>query len=147
MKKVAIGNDHGGVDLKNDIINVLKNKYEFINVGTDNYESCDYPDFAIKVGEMVASHQADFGIVICKSGIGVSIAANKVVGIRCALLSDPINAALSKKHNNANVIALGASNTNLETAIAIIKAYDNEVFEERHQKRIDKISNYESKKI
>ena len=85
MKKVSIACDHGGLDLKNAIIKHYKNVYEFIDCGTYSYDSCDYPDFAIKAAELVGNNQVDFGIVVCKSGIGVSIAANKVKGVRCAL--------------------------------------------------------------
>lgn len=145
MKKVAIGNDHGGVELKNYIIEKLSDKFEFINCGTDTLTSVDYPDYAFKVGEIVASGDADFGIVICKSGIGVSIAANKVRGVRCALVYTPNNASLAAMHNKANVIALGASQIDKETALEIINTFSSTSFEERHQKRIDKITEYESK--
>jgi len=141
--KIAIGNDHGGVELKNQIIEKLSNKYEFMNVGTNTLDSVDYPDFAIKVGELVTSNTVDFGIVICKSGIGVSIAANKVNGVRCALLDNVNNAHLCHAHNNANVIAMGANDVDIKLALEIIDAYVNTTFEERHQKRIDKITNYE----
>ena len=143
MKKIAIGNDHGGVDLKNAIIAALKDTYKFINVGCDTYDSVDYPDYAFKVGELVSSKQVDFGILICKSGIGMSIAANKVKGVRCALVCDANNAMLAHKHNNANVIAMGANEVDIDKALKIIETYDSTQFEERHQKRIDKISEYE----
>jgi len=144
MKKViAIGNDHGGVELKNAIMKHYKNKYEFINVGTDTTDSVDYPVYAIKVGELVASGKAAFGVVICKSGIGVNIAANKVKGVRCAHIMTVKNAHLCKAHNNANVMAFGVNDVSPRLAYKCIDEYDNTVFEERHQKRIDLISKYE----
>ena len=145
MKKIAIGCDHGGVDLKNKIIKHFKNQFSFIDCGTNGYDSCDYPDFAFKVGEKVSSKEADFGILICKSGIGMSIAANKVKGVRCALLDNVKNATLSHMHNNANVIALGSNDVSIRKAYQIINAYNNATFETRHQKRIDKITQYENK--
>ena len=144
MKKVSIACDHGGLDLKNAIIKHYKNVYEFIDCGTYSYDSCDYPDFAIKAAELVGNNQVDFGIVVCKSGIGVSIAANKVKGVRCALLTNTTNARLCHQHNNANVIALGANDVSARKAYMIIDAYDEAVFEERHQKRIDKITEIEN---
>lgn len=145
MKKVSIACDHGGLDLKNAIIKHYKNVYEFIDCGTYSYDSCDYPDFAIKAAELVGNNQVYFGIVVCKSGIGVSIAANKVKGVRCALLTNTTNARLCHQHNNANVIALGANDVSARKAYMIIDAYDEAVFEERHQKRIDKILKYENR--
>ena len=96
--KLAIGSDHGGFLLKKEIMNQLSG-YQWVDCGTYDESSCDYPDFAFKVGEKVASHECDFGIVICKSGIGVSICANKVKGIRCALVDNEKDAVLSKQHN------------------------------------------------
>ena len=143
--KIAIANDHGGLDLKKAIMNHYKGKYDFINCGTDTYDSCDYPLFAFKACELVASKKADFAIVICKSGIGMSIAANKVKGIRCALIDNTTNAKLCHQHNNANAIALGANDVSSRKAYKIIDAYLSVEFEKRHQRRIDLISNYENK--
>ena len=145
MKKIAIANDHGGLELKQSIMKHYKDVYEFVDCGTYTLDSCDYPDFAFKACEMVANSQVDFGIVICKSGIGMSIAANKVKGVRCALLTNVTNAKLCHQHNNANVIALGSNDVSSRKAYMIIDAYDSVTFEERHQKRIDKITKYESK--
>lgn len=142
-KKISIACDHGGLELKNAIIKHFKRVYQFVDVGTYTTLSCDYPDFAFKACEMVAQGQVDFGIVICKSGIGMSIAANKVKGVRCALLTNEVNATLCHQHNNANVIALGANDVSRRKAYKIIKAYDEATFEERHQRRIDKINEYE----
>ena len=145
MKKVSIGCDHGGLALKNALINKLNKKYEFVDCGTYTQDSCDYPDYAIKAAKLVSEEEVDFGIVICKSGIGVSIAANKVKGVRCALICNETNAKLCHQHNNANVIALGANDVDLNLAIKIIEAYDSVEFESRHQKRLDKITAYENR--
>ena len=143
--KLSIASDHGGVKLKQEIIEKLSNVYTFIDCGTNSEESCDYPDYAIKAATLVANKEVDYGIVICKSGIGVSIAANKVKTIRCALVKDVKNASLCKQHNNANMIALSANDTNVECAIEIIKTWLNEKFlGMQHQRRIDKISKYET---
>ena len=142
-KKISIACDHGGLQLKNAIIKHFKRKYEFIDCGTYTDLSCDYPDFAFKACELVRDNKVDFGIVICKSGIGMSIAANKVKGVRCALVDNVTNATLCHQHNNANVIAMGSNDVSNRKAYKIIEAYDEAVFEERHQRRIDKISNYE----
>ena len=105
MKKIAIANDHGGLELKHAIMKHFKKTYEFIDCGTYSLDSCDYPDFAILAGELVRDRKVDFGIVICKSGIGMSIAANKVKGVRCALVHDTTSARLTREHNNTNVLA------------------------------------------
>lgn len=146
MIKVAIGCDHGGYDLKEEIKNAYASQIEWIDCGCFGHESVDYPDFAIPTAEKVAANEASFGIVICKSGIGVSIAANKVKGIRCALIDNVTNAMLCHAHNNANVIAMGSNTVDLSLAKEMIDAYMLTAFEERHQKRIDKISAYENKK-
>ena len=143
MKKISIACDHGGLELKEAIIKHYQGKYEFVDVGTYSLDSCDYPDFAFAACEKVRDKEVDFGIVICKSGIGMSIAANKVKGVRCALLTNEVNATLCHQHNNANVIALGANDVSRRKAYKIIKAYDEATFEERHQRRIDKINEYE----
>ncbi len=147
MKKIiAIGCDHGGLELKNSIIKHYKNKYEFIDVGTYDTTSCDYPDYAFKVGEIVNQNKANFGILICKSGIGMSIAANKVPNIRCALVCNAKNAMLAHKHNNANVLAMGSNDVSKNIAYKIIDSYESVEFEERHSLRISKISAYEKRK-
>ncbi len=145
MKKIAIACDHGGLDLKKAIQKHYQHQFEFIDCGTNSTQSCDYPDFAIKAAELVANQKADFGIVICKSGIGMSIAANKVKGVRCALVDNVINARLCHQHNNANVLALGANDVTSRMAYKIIDAYNRVEFESRHQTRIDKINSYENK--
>ena len=106
--KIAIGNDHGGLNLKAAVIGALKEEgAEVVNFGTDTPDSVDYPDFALKVAEAVASGEADAGVLLCGTGIGISIAANKVKGIRCAVVVNEFTAEATKEHNNANVIAMG----------------------------------------
>ena len=115
MKKISIGCDHAGFEVKEMILNILYElDYEIIDFGTNSSESVDYPIYGIKVGQSIANKHADRGIVVCGSGIGISIAANKVRGIRAALCSTVEHAILSRKHNNANVLAIGARLTNNE---------------------------------
>jgi ribose 5-phosphate isomerase B len=143
--KIAIASDHAGFVLKKAIIEKFK-ELDFDDVGTHNEESCDYPDYAVKACVKVRDGLADAGIVICGSGIGISIAANKVKGIRAALCFNSYMAELSKKHNNANVLALGSRVTGQDVAIDIVDKWINTQFEGgRHQKRIDKISGIEYK--
>ena len=108
--KVSIGCDHGGFELKEEVKgHLLENGFEVVDCGTNDLNSCDYPDFGIKAAEAVAKGEVDKGIVICTTGIGISIAANKVKGIRCALCSEPVSAKMTRLHNNANVLAMGAA--------------------------------------
>lgn len=141
--KIGIANDHRGVELKDYLLEKLQ-EYEVVNLGTDTNESVDYPDFAFLLGEKVANHELDYGIAICGSGIGISIACNKVKGIRCAKVSNIEEAKYTRIDNDANIVALSA-NTNQEDALKIVEAFLNTDFshEERHQKRIDKITKYE----
>lgn len=145
--KIALGSDHGGYNLKNEIIAYLKeNGYEIKDFGTYSTESCDYPDYALKVAEAVASKEFEFGILVCGTGIGISISANKVPGIRAALCSDTFSAHATREHNNANILALGERVVGPSLAIDIVKTFLNSKFEgDRHQRRIDKISNIEKK--
>ncbi|MDY0346141.1 MAG: ribose 5-phosphate isomerase B [Acholeplasma sp.] len=141
---IAIGSDHGGYELKTGLIAYFKKmQWPYEDFGTHGDASVDYPDYGIKVGEAVAKGNYEFGIVICGTGIGISISANKVKGIRCALIYDIHTATLAKQHNNANVIALGGRTTNLADAIKMVEAFKHETYEPRHQKRIDKMSKYE----
>lgn len=142
--KIAIGNDHCGVQIKEQIINHFKN-FDFINVGTDDEVSVDYPIYAFKVGELVSNHQADVGILICKTGIGMSIACNKVKNIRCAKVDNVLEASLTRAHNDANVLALSAV-MDFDKIIEIIDTFLNEPFsnDERHKRRVDMISRYEN---
>lgn len=142
--KIAIGSDHGGFELKEHIKQYLdEKKIAFKDFGTHSQEAVDYPDFATKVGHAVVEKQYDFGIVICGTGIGISIAANKVKGVRAALVYDENTGQLAKQHNNANVIALGGRTTSYEKAIKILEAYMNATYELRHQHRIEKIHTIE----
>lgn len=111
--KIGIGNDHRGVELKNKITNYLNKKYEVINYGTDTLDTVDYPVIAFKVSEEVRDKNIDLGILICGTGIGMSIAANKVHGIRCAKINTINDAHFAKEHNNANVLAI-ANNIDIE---------------------------------
>ncbi len=140
--KIAIGNDHAATDLKNEIMEYLTQKgHEVINFGTDTKESCHYPIYGEKVARAVAAGEADCGVLICGTGVGISIAANKVKGIRAAVCSEPVTARLVKEHNNANIIAFGARIVGAETARAIVDAYLSAEFAGgRHQSRIDMIS-------
>lgn len=139
--KLVIGNDHAGVDLKNTIKEHLRKQgYEVINVGTDTLDSVDYPDIARKVSEVVLDGKAQYGILICGTGIGISISANKVEGIRAALAYNEFTARLSRLHNDANIIALGARVIGDELAKACVDTFIATEFEGgRHARRVGKI--------
>ena len=140
--KIAIGCDHGALALKNAVITHLEAKgYEVVNFGTDTLDSCDYPDYAGAAAKAVASGECEKGIVLCTTGIGVSIAANKVKGIRCALLSDVMSARLTREHNDTNMMALGAGVVGEMLALEIVDTWVGTDFsqEPRHQRRIDKM--------
>ena len=141
IMKIVIGNDHAGVDLKNKVKEELRKKgHEVINVGTDTLDSVDYPDIAALASEKVLSGEAQFGILICGTGIGISIAANKIKGIRAALCHNEYTAKLSRLHNNANIIALGARVLGEDLGLACVEAFINTEFEGgRHAKRVGKI--------
>lgn len=142
--KVAIGSDHAGFHLKEHIKTYLESKdIQVIDCGTHALDSVDYPDYAKKVGHDVLKKGTDFGILVCGTGIGVSIAANKVKGIRAALIYNDETAYLAKAHNNANVITMGGRMTTHEQAAQMIETYIKTTFEDRHQKRIDKIHQIE----
>jgi ribose 5-phosphate isomerase B len=142
--KIAMASDHAGFELKEAVKNYLNNqKIEVEDLGTHSLESVDYPDYGKKLGNAVMSGQYDFGIAICGTGIGISIAANKVHGIRAALIYDETTARLAKEHNNANVIALGGRLLSKEEAYKIVDAFMNASFEERHLKRLNKIKEIE----
>ncbi len=143
--KIVIGNDHAAVEMKQEIMQYLTEKgHEVINVGTDTHESYDYPKAGYQVGKMVADGEADFGIAICGTGIGISLAANKVKGIRAFACSDPYSAAMAKRHNNANVLCFGARVVGSELAKMIVDSYLNAEFEGgRHQRRVDLIMDIE----
>ena len=138
---IVIGNDHAGVDLKEAIISFLKGReIEYKNVGSNSKESVDYPDFAHPVSEQVNKKEVDFGILICGSGNGVAMTANKHPNVRAALCWDAEIATLSRKHNNANILCLPARYISQEKALNIVEVFINESFEgERHERRINKI--------
>lgn len=144
--KIGIGSDHGGYDLKKYIISHLaEGSIEFVDYGTYSKDSVDYPDFARKVAEGVIEKEVDYGILICGTGIGISIAANKIRGIRCALCGDVYSAKMSKEHNNANILALGGRVIGPDLALEIVDAWMKAKFQGgRHEKRINKISEMES---
>ena len=140
--KIAIGCDHGALDLKNNVVAHLEKKgYEVQDFGTYTPDSCDYPDFAFQAAQAVANGSCDKGIVLCTTGIGVSIAANKVKGIRCALLSDVMSARMTREHNDTNMMAIGAGVVGQMLALEIVDTWLNTEFShnERHQRRIDKV--------
>ena len=146
--KVALACDHGGLALKNKIMEYLAaNGYEAVDFGTTTDCSCDYPDFALLGAEAVAKGECDRGIFVCTTGIGISIAANKVPGIRCALCTDETCARLTREHNDANVLALGGGIVGVNLGLNIAKIFLETEFShlEKHQRRIDKIAAIEQK--
>lgn len=145
MKTIAIGCDHGGFALKTMIIEHLKGQnIEVEDYGTYNTDSVDYPEYGQKVGEAVARGKHDKGILICGTGIGMSIAANKIPGIRCALCSDCFSAKATREHNNSNVLALGERTIGSEHAKLIVDTWlSTEFLGGRHEKRVEKITKIE----
>ena len=140
--KISIGCDHGALALKNKMVAHLTAKgYDVKDFGTYTADSCDYPDFAAAAAKAVASGECEKGIVLCTTGIGVSIAANKVKGIRCALLSDVMSARLTREHNDTNMMAIGAGVVGEMLALEILDTWLDTEFShnERHQRRIDKV--------
>ncbi len=146
--KIAVACDHGGLALKNAVAaHLLKEGYEIKDFGTMSSDSCDYPDFALAAAEAVKRGECERGIFVCTTGIGISIAANKVPGIRCALCTDATCARLTREHNDANVLALGGGIVGLNLALDIVDTFLATAFSglEKHQRRIDKISAIERK--
>ena len=140
--KISIACDHGALALKNIIVKHLQEKgYEVVDFGTHTLDSCDYPDFAAPAAKAVASGQCEKGIVLCTTGIGASITANKISGVRCALLSDVMSARLTREHNDTNMMALGAGVVGQMLALEILDTWLGTEFshDERHQRRIDKV--------
>ena len=140
--KVSIGCDHGGYDLKEEIKkHLIERGIEVVDVGCDRKERCDYPIYGREAALKVADKTCDKGIVICTTGIGISITANKVKGIRCALCSEPLSAKMTRLHNDANMLAMGAALIGINMAKEITDTFLDTPFsgEERHQKRIDLI--------
>ena len=137
--RVALGSDHGGYGLKQEVIKYLEEKgIEFRDFGCMSTQSCDYPEFGSAAAKAVAAGECDKGIVICTTGIGISITANKIKGIRCALCSDTVSARLTREHNNANVLALGAGIVGTNLALCIVDTFLNMQFpgEEKHCRRV-----------
>ena len=140
--KIAIGCDHGALALKNTVVEHLTKKgYEVKDFGTYTLDSCDYPEYAAAAAKAVADGSHDRGIVLCTTGIGVSIAANKVNGIRCALLSDVMSARMTREHNDTNMMAMGAGIVGKNLALEIVDTWVGTAFsgEAKHQRRIDKV--------
>lgn len=143
--KIVIGSDHAGYELKEQIKAVLEDKgCTIIDVGTESQASVDYPDFGIKAATLVARGEVDRGVLICGTGVGMSIIANKVKGVRASLIYDLYTAIQSRKHLDANILVLGGRVTGKDLAAEIVRAWLDTLFEGgRHQKRIDKIDRYE----
>ena len=144
--KIAIGCDHGALALKNKVVAHLEKKgYEVQDFGTHTLDSCDYPEFAAAAARSVAGGECEKGIVLCTTGIGVSISANKIDGIRCALLSDVWSAKMTRLHNDTNMMALGAGVVGENLALEIVDTWLGTEFsgDERHQRRINKLMDLE----
>lgn len=139
---IAIGSDHGGYDLKQTVIKYMEeNNIPYQDMGCGSRESCDYPVFGHAVAKAVAAGECEKGIVICTTGIGISMCANKVSGIRCALCTDPLMAKMTRLHNDANMLALGGGITGPNLAVDIVDTFLNTEFsaEEKHQRRVSMI--------
>ena len=141
--KIGIASDHRGVILKEKIKNYLNEKYKIIDYGTNSIESVDYPEYAFKIGESIKDNKIDFGILICGTGIGMSIACNKVKKVRCAKVTTKEEAFLARSHNNANVIALSENTSNYKEIIDTFLTTEDSK-EEKHQRRIEMINNYDN---
>lgn len=143
--KIAMGNDHTAVEMKKEIQAYVEAKgYEVIDFGTNETASCDYPEYGEKVGRAVAAGEADYGIAICGTGIGIGIAAGKVKGIRVCTCSEPYSAKLSRMHNNSNVLTFGARVVGAEMAKMIVDEWlDNQYEGGRHQRRVDQLMEIE----
>lgn len=140
--KISLACDHGALALKNAIKSHLESQsHEVVDFGCHSLDSCDYPDFIAPAAQAVANGECDKGIVLCTTGIGASITANKVKGVRCALLSDVLSARMTRLHNDTNVMALGAGIVGQNLALEIVDVWLNTAFsqEARHQRRIDKM--------
>ncbi len=143
--KIAIGSDHAGFELKEELKKFLCTQFDIIDVGTNSTESVDYPDFAKKVCDLILKKDADLGILICGTGIGMSITANKFKGIYAALCYDRNTANLARSHNNANVLCIGGRTTRVEDAKEIVNVFLNTPFDGgRHERRINKIMDIEN---
>ena len=146
--RIAIASDHAAFGMKAELAEWLREQgNEVLDLGTEGPESVDYPDYGYRVGNAVATGTAEFGVAICGSGIGISIAVNRIHGARCALVSEPFSARLARNHNDANVIALGARLIGIEMAKACVMTFLNSSFDGgRHQGRVDKLTHPERSK-
>lgn len=144
--KIAIASDHGGYDYKQELIPYIESLgHQVLDLGCHGPASVDYPDYGISCAQAVARGEADRGVVICGTGIGISISANKVPGIRCALCTDPVMARLTREHNDANMLAMGGRIIGIELAKGIVQVFLSTEFSGgRHKTRIDKIAQYEA---
>ena len=144
--KIAIASDHGGYDYKQELIPYIESLgHQVLDLGCHGPASVDYPDYGIPCSQAVARGEADRGVVICGTGIGISISANKVPGIRCALCTDPVMARLTREHNDANMLAMGGRIIGIELAKGIVQVFLSTEFSGgRHKTRIDKIAQYEA---
>ena len=144
--KIAIASDHGGYDYKQELIPYIESLgHQVLDLGCHGPASVDYPDYGIPCAQAVARGEADQGVVICGTGIGISISANKVPGIRCALCTDPVMARLTREHNDANMLAMGGRIIGIELAKGIVQVFLSTEFSGgRHKTRIDKIAQYEA---
>ena len=145
--RIALGCDHGGLELKNHLVSYLKSKnHDVTDYGTYTKDSCDYPDYAYPAALSLKNGEVDYAIVICTTGIGVSIVANKVKGVRCALVGSVDAAVLTREHNDSNCLAMGAKYTPNELAIQIVDTWLGTEFSnmEKHSRRINKITQYEN---
>jgi len=141
---IVITSDHAAFELKQKIVAYFSSRQiNIVDLGPFDLNKVDYPDYAFLIGKEINTKKYDFGIALCGTGIGMSIACNKVKGIRAALIYSTTTARLAKEHNNANIICLGARVTSYRKAIKLINTFSSSTFEPRHQKRLDKMSNYE----
>ena len=147
--KIAIGSDHAGYEAKMQIIPYLEELgYEVKDFGTNSLDSCDYPEFGYKVAKAVQSGECDKGVVICSTGIGISISANKVKGIRCSLCTNEFTAEMTRRHNDSNVLAMGAKVVSLDEMKKIVKIYFSTDFDGgRHATRVEKITKIENNEL
>ncbi len=149
MMEIMVASDHGGFDLKNAIVELLaEREIIFTDCGTHDLDSVDYPDYAKRVAESVSAGKADAGILVCGTGIGMSISANKLPGVRAALVHDEFTAQMAKEHNNANILVMGGRILSIEAGKRLVEIWLDTEFEGgRHQNRLDKISVIEQRQV
>lgn len=143
QRRIAIASDHAALAMKSELAEWLRNEaYQLLDLGPQGAESVDYPDYGYALARAIEAGEAEFGVALCGSGIGISIAVNRVPAARCALVAEPLSARLAREHNDANVIALGARLIGVEMAKACITAFlETEFLGDRHQRRVEKLSN------